>query len=303
MEQLTKEFDKKLTVMPKHLSIRDRDRNLNLPLSFAARLGSNYRALSNSFINYHCFLKAQYLTFDNEFECNSSNQKRFISLKNWDKNLLNIHNYYMEYGNTSCYQMTHVQSLNNLIINNISISIAMDNATRKKTQIPINIKQLCDENINKKYPKEWLNKYYKCKKQLVFDINNLDEIKKDKLIYSNALSNVKLQLRFNDEDGNHHLNSGAYIRLIEEACNQWDIHIRKGKKMIYSMTVCYWKEINVEIFSDCLVSFLHCDGTYIYGTISVNGNCFRDITNSKDEISYCTGFVLKIVNFNDKAKL
>ncbi len=63
-----------------------------------------------------------------------------------------------------------------------------------------------------------------------------------------------MQLRFIDEDMNHHLKYCSYFKMIEECLMNYDIHIANNKYLNYSMSVIYWKETAVNKYNYCFVN-------------------------------------------------
>eukprot|EP01084_Bolivina_argentea_P000342 649_1 len=255
------------------------------------------------------FVYAAHTTFDTISQC--LYQSKWSSLINMS---LITSAYYTEYGTSSYYAVKHVkkQGKTGFIGHEISLSVAINRMIRKKKPINDEFKQFIDANWNL-YPKELKPQYYKSKNILLTHLNELKHIGMNKIENNKLLYSHKMQLRYFDEDRNHHLNSRKYYVLIEEALMNYDNKMAMNKYLNYSISIVYWKETPVKKYKNCYVNICKKNtillknninnknhiGWDFYGVLCVCKCCQRNYDlkeeqNHKHQWIYHTGFVLRV---------
>eukprot|EP01084_Bolivina_argentea_P025211 46887_1 len=249
---------------------RDFDRNKQLPPHTIAELSMNYRMYSGIYGgDYRSFLMAQHISYRNHPNTHSmrSNPDKQIKISSF--------NYFMEYGTTSFWQISHFRNsadtATNIFADNIILVVGIDLKTRRPTQVNDACVSICNAS-QQTYPKRHDMDYYqKLKSKLSGHIRTLGVSFKEGNTWNGNtyLFKTTCQLRWSDEDSNHHINSAMYMKIIEDCFSSWNEDIRNNKNRITSLTIVYWKEIrhrNCDKVHPTI--WYECNG-YLFGTIDV----------------------------------
>eukprot|EP01084_Bolivina_argentea_P141270 248251_1 len=210
------------------------------------------------------FAIAKHVTFHNVDEClnaskpYSSMKRRLIDRKLIGMPSLQISSYLLDANHTSHWHANHTQnvSLNNkddYVGHAVGLYVNMNRATRKPKALSDVFKNKCKQTWNDKYPQDLKPVYIKLKNITSNHLQTLKKIKMDRN-YNDILFSYNLQLRYMDEDRNHHLNFRSYFSHIEECLMHYDNKFANNKYVNYSMTIAYWKETAVRKYKQCFVN-------------------------------------------------
>ena len=285
-------------------TFRDRDRNGSLTLHGLGRWSNlSTKILMKSILSRDWgFLLAAHTTFDSLRARFEQSTWSLPGNKRFQKS-----GYYTEYNRSSFYSAKHIYksaNIDSFIGHEILLSVAINRETRKPKALSQGFKALID-SMWSYYPQK--QKYVALKNVLLDHLNELKQIRMsdmNKLLYS-----YKMQLRYCDEDRNHHLNSRTYYKMIEEMLMNYDVNIANGKHLNYSISLVYWHETPVSKYSHCFVSICKRNGVYmkndktgkyhkawdVYGLISVSQDCQRNADRQQAWIQQ-TGFVVRVVD-------
>lgn len=308
---------------------RDMNRNGMLSIFGLARWANvNLKALLNVIGDWG-FVYARHVTFDSMDEClyysNATylRNKLFYVLGNRSIGLHQFlaQTYFTESSQSSSYWIAnHIKRIllddnkqDEYIGHSIGIQVKVDRAKRVRTNVSDKFKKQCQNTWDNIYPKELKPKYIEMKQTVSKHLDELKLIKNEKVLPSLIFS-YKLQLRYMDEDRNHHLNFRSYFNYVEEALMNYNKDMAVNRYLNYSVTVVYWKEVNVKKYSYCFVNIYKKEMVFVkeesngqihkgydfYGAISVNKSCERDggMINDQyqDEWIHHTGFVARCVD-------
>eukprot|EP01084_Bolivina_argentea_P305973 528646_1 len=255
--------------MSLRLRARDCNRNGQLPLSTLTKYSMTYRRHSGIFnANFVPFLKAQHIS-------HKTNPIQFA--KRIRNTTISTFNCYMDYGNSSFWQIAHFHDTSNnfQFADNIALIVGASPKTRKPITVTNACKLLC--NKSKKIYEKMYNMLHfnQLKSKLSTDIGSLNtQFKSNSNLKNEYLFKTAYQLRWSDEDENHHLNSSVSITMIEDCFSSWNVQLRNNKNSIRSITIIYWKEISVEKYKIVYPTIWNNDNGVFYGTIDVDNKHF-----------------------------
>ena len=285
----------------------DSNRNYTLMLNTITGFSSIYRLQAGYITNTStAFLLAQHVSY------RSSKQiklfRPFFEPRTAKPPLLTL-NYLMYPGRSSFWQIAHLidRSLPNnpIIADNLILLVAVNKKPKKPCPVPDVVQKICTKSA-KLYPKRHNQQYLATKKKLVSrHLNELNKLKKSKMTAMNDyIFRMKYQMRFSDEDPNKHLNSTHCVKIVEDACFEWNERLRDNKMFIESITVMYWKEIPVDKNRFCYPT-IWCkdDNGYYYGSILVLDSVGYVIDHDSNEYDNKVGFVVKLKQNTIKASL
>ena len=243
---------------------RDHDRNMKYNLSALARWTGSTPSKKRIYTDRdRAFVFARHVTFHDIMDCNPDSQRARIlnsyALARQNRTIAPFYalSYYMEYGNTSFWTASHLKDsiTDKYFMHNVSMYVMMNAQTRRPQSVLNDIKSSCEESWNSKYPQNMKIKYKALKQTLSKNMGILNELNKN-VEYRNkkAIYSYPIQLRYLDEDVNHHLNTNIYIAFVVETLNNYDQGLRQNKKVVYSMSNLYWKEIRMTHFEFCYVN-------------------------------------------------
>ena len=308
---------------PRSVEWRDFDRNGMLSIYGLARwtnvnLKSILRGASN---NNWGFVGTRHVTFNSIDQCLSFGNNSFNPLMRGIGNnklfglpYLSVASYFTETGKATSWVANHCRTINNdeYIAHSIGIGVGIDRAQRKVKPVSAKFKAECDNIWNNLYPVQLKPKYKELKGIVNTHLAELNGVRHVKTFPSDLVFSYKLQLRFMDEDRNYHLNYRSYFNHFEEALNHYFYKIGKNNRFLnYSLTVVYWKEVNVTKYSHCFINIYKIEeivvnekngtkhkGYDFYGCLSVSKGCERAQDNDDDthEWLQCTGFIARCVD-------
>eukprot|EP01084_Bolivina_argentea_P046323 85305_1 len=230
------------------------------------------------------FAFARHVTFDNMYDCHPNKQKlqkqnNMYTLSNKYTTCPHYYTlpYFTEYGKKSSFwNIGHVKHVitNKYLAHAVAMSVMMDMKKRKPKPVGTKMKTLIDYYYNNIYPKTLKPKYRNLKNILLNDMNLLNNLKKlnnKQLLYSHPL-----QLRYDDEDNNNHLNLFSYPKYVNEGLVMFDKDLITNKAIIYCMSNIYWKEIRMKFWNHCYVNI------WSVKDRELNGKCMKLIVGTID---------------------
>eukprot|EP01084_Bolivina_argentea_P139057 244676_1 len=266
---------------------------------------------------------AKHVTFSNINDCLSSKNGKYntewIKKHYISKNIIQYPNMYSlsylaECTKKSYYVSNHIKNFYNdkCLFDSLVFRVCFDYKTRKTINVSNKLKEMCNESLNE-YPKDLKSKYYSLKQRfsnhlsyLTKHIKTIDNVSP---IYSH-----KIQLRYNDEDSLKHVNHSSYFVWTEECLMYFDKDLTKSKKIFYSMSCIFWKQMTIKKWKTCYVNIWNkqyetddnvgkCN---YYGSIDICLGCCAQNENVQHHVhdwKHYTGFVATVIEPNMKSKL
>lgn len=305
---------------------RDYDRNIKYDMPALARWTGSTPTKKRIYTKRdRAFILARHCTFHDIKECHPGTQKAKIAatyaLARKDRTIAPyfVHSYYLQCGKSSFWSCAHLKDTitNKYFIHSVTMHVMINAETRRPQPVIKDIKNLCKQNWNNDYPKEMKSKYQSLKLKLSKDMTILNKLNKNNIYKTKKpIFSYPIQLRYLDEDQNHHINTNQYVAFAVETLNNYDIDIRKNKKVIYSMSNLYWKEMRMIKFEFCYVNIWEIQNKLInndqlmiqvfIGTVDIDNRiCKRKTTtttrdeiwnNDKPEWTHYHGFIACVVN-------